>query len=324
MLETTNCWKRDLTDNQIYLGYTFEDLKRLEKYQANSELEKGFYTDYFGIKTDLSFFSITNTHHEQTLGRLPFPCDTLHAEALEYIATVKAVETAKNQFVCIELGAGYGPWLVFAAKIARQNGIADITLVGVEADKERIALMKAHFIKNGLPTWEENVIKPENQIITRCIYGGISESKEPLFYGANGIGDWGGAVSNNSSAEDYRGYELPKQQVPSYTIEDILNDFNHVDYVHIDIQGGEFKSLEHSIASINKKVRFMLIATHSRRIEGELLELFIQNKWSLLHEKPCKFDFNPKLYNLTGMTTLDGIQVWFNANLYEHSDGILN
>ncbi|KTD00215.1 FkbM family methyltransferase [Fluoribacter gormanii] len=315
MLENTSCWKTDLTENQIYLGYTFEDLERLEKYQTQSEVENGFYTDYFGIKTDLSFFSIYNTHHDQSIGRLPFPCDTLHAEALEYIGAIKAVETARNRFVCIELGAGYGPWLVFAAKIAQQNGINDITLVGVEADKERIALMRAHFIKNGLPISEHDEIKTENQITTRCIYGGITESNGPLFYGASGIGDWGGAVSNDSSAMDYRGYELAKSRVPSYTIEDILHDFNHVDYVHMDIQGSEFKSLKHSIESINKKVRFMLIATHSRKIEGELLELLIQNKWTLLHEKPCKFDFNPKLSNLTGMATLDGIQVWFNANL---------
>ncbi|WP_454782247.1 FkbM family methyltransferase [Legionella sp. WA2022007384] len=317
MLENASSWKTDLTENQIYLGYTFDDLKRLEKYQAHSELEKGFYTDYFGIKTDLSFFSLNNTHHEQSIGRLPFPCDTLHAEALEYIGAVKAIEAAKNRFVGIELGAGYGPWLVFAAKIAQQNGINDITLVGVEADIERLALMRAHFIKNGLPISEPDNIKTENQINTRCIYGGISESKEPLFYGASGIADWGGAVSNDSSAMDYRGQELSKSQIPSYTIEDILDDFNYVDYVHMDIQGSEFKSLRHSIGSINKKVRFMLIATHSRKIEGEVLELFIQNKWTLLHEKPCKFDFNPKLSNLTGMTTLDGIQVWFNENLYE-------
>lgn len=90
------------------------------------------------------------------------------------------------------MGAGYDPWLVFAAKIAQRNGINDITLVGVEADKERIDLMRAHFIKNGLPISEHDEIKTENQITTRCIYGGITESNEPLFYGANGIGDWGG------------------------------------------------------------------------------------------------------------------------------------
>lgn len=59
MLENTSCWKTDLTENQIYLGYTFEDLERLEKYQTQSEVENGFYTDYFGIKTDLSFFLFT-------------------------------------------------------------------------------------------------------------------------------------------------------------------------------------------------------------------------------------------------------------------------
>jgi hypothetical protein len=80
----------------------------------------------------------------------------------------------------------------------------------------------------------------------------------------------------------------------------------------MDIQGFELKSIRASLDALQRKVRVLLVATHSRALEGGIIELLHGNGWRLMHEKPCKFTPGENS-ELTALTYLDGTQVWVNT-----------
>jgi len=76
------------------------------------------------------------------------------------------------------------------------------------------------------------------------------------------------------------------------------------------------KSILASIDALNAKVASMVIGTHSRVIEGELISLLRNNDWLLVYEKPCKFHCQSQLPDLVGATYFDGTQFWVNMKLW--------
>ena len=68
----------------------------------------------------------------------------------EWLGCLNAVAAARGQIVAVELGAGWGPWLVAAYAAARRRGIRNIKLVGVEGLPEHVEMMRQHFIDNGI------------------------------------------------------------------------------------------------------------------------------------------------------------------------------
>jgi hypothetical protein len=61
-------------------------------------------------------------------------------------------------------------------------------------------------------------------------------------------------------------------------------------------------------------VRYLVVGTHSRKLDGDLLALMYQAGWDLEHEKPVGFTHNKRLQTLERMTSTDGVQVWRNPN----------
>jgi len=329
-----------LSPYQVFFGYSLDELLLLKKYQRGpSSSRKGFHTDYFGIKTRYSYFSTPtrNMDDQELVIGLPFPGDKLHAEALEYLAAAKAVDLARDQFVSVELGAAWGPWISLTGTMARKMGFRNITLVGVEANRELLGFMRCHFGDNGLPVPDDSGTATNNGIRVEIIHGAISDRSGS---GSFAAASWGGRIID--PATDHR--ETPKWKigaikylkrltniginhgntvsggdpytVPFYCIEDIIAKYPIVDYVHVDIQGEELKAIARSIDCMNARVRLMHIGTHSRIIEAGLLNLLLSNKWVLLNEKPCRFRFplDPDADVVT-RTVVDGSQVWVNPRL---------
>jgi hypothetical protein len=85
--------------------------------------------------------------------------------------------------------------------------------------------------------------------------------------------------------------------------------------IHIDIQGGEYEVCRASIADLGERAKRVIIGTHSRKIDGDLVELFMREGWILEHEKPTKFTFRSNPPSLEAMTTVDGTQCWRNLRL---------
>src|SRR5262245_22328649 len=78
----------------------------------------------------------------------------------EWIAVLEAVVAAGPRFVMVELGSGYGSWMVRAAAALRQvRPATDIALVGVEPDARHYRWMHQHLTDNGLPPRRHHLIQ---------------------------------------------------------------------------------------------------------------------------------------------------------------------
>src|SRR4051794_20708488 len=106
-----------------------------------------------------------NISHEFVAGWCE-PCtETLHVEAalpsfdeeyFEWIALLEAVAAAQGCFTMIELGAGFGRWVVRGGLAAKQRGLP-FKLVAVEAEPAVYAWLRQHFANNGIPP-EEHIL----------------------------------------------------------------------------------------------------------------------------------------------------------------------
>jgi hypothetical protein len=86
------------------------------------------------------------------------------------------------------------------------------------------------------------------------------------------------------------------------------------DLVHIDIQGTEVELCTDCIDALTARVRWLVIGTHSRKLDGDLMELFFSAGWALEHEKPARMV--PRIgVPLGAMCSADGTQVWHNPRL---------
>ncbi|WP_193727359.1 FkbM family methyltransferase [Paraburkholderia atlantica] len=313
-----------LNDNQIYLGINPLELHILDEFaDPLAQPSQGFYTDWSGVKTRLSYFGLPSGTLDSSVGSIPFPDDGVHAEAIEYLAAIKAVKAAKGTFTAVELGAGYGPWLAFSAKSAQKRGMGNIRLVAVEADLDRHALLRTHLADNSLPEPLEPGRDSRESVSTTVYHGAISDSNGTLSFGSKNIHDWGAAPITDGGTIDYRGCNVNARTVNAYTIDYVIRNLDTVDFMHIDIQGFEYKSIKASIEAIRKKVRFLLIATHSRKIEGNLFDLLYDRGWHVLYEKPCKFH-TTNGGSLEAHTYVDGTQVWVNTDLVAREDYVVD
>lgn len=298
-----------ISENQVYLGVQMSDLQGLHRYAVpDATPEKGFYTDFSGVRTRLSYFGIESHPAEHAIGAIPFPDDALHAEAIEYLAAVYALEHAVDSFTIVELGAGYGPWLVFGAKAALRRGIEKVRLIAVEADLQRHQLLYTNLADNDL-------YPPPNgaaDVKISCVHGAISDVNGRVSFGSQSVHDWGASPIEGGGNTDYRGITVEAQEIDTYTIESVLADVTSVDFMHMDIQGFELRSIRVSLDVLQRKVKVLLVATHSRALEGGIIDLLHDNGWKLLYEKPCKFNPGSNT-DLTALTYLDGTQVWVNT-----------
>jgi FkbM family methyltransferase len=298
-----------ISENQVYLGVQLSDLQAFDRYCAPEAIPKtGFYTDFSGVRTRLSYFGIDSHPAEHAVGAIPFPDDALHAEAIEYLAAVYALEQAGDSFTVVELGAGYGPWLVFGAKAALRRGITKVRLIAVEADLQRHQLFYTNLADNGLHPPSSGV----TDVDVRCVHGAISDVNGKVCFGSQSVHDWGASPIEGGGNKDYRGITVEAEEIDTYTIESVLADVPSVDFMHMDIQGFELRSIRVSLDVLQRKVKVLLVATHSRALEGGIIDLLHDKGWKLLYEKPCKFNPGSNT-DLTALTYLDGTQVWINT-----------
>jgi hypothetical protein len=101
---------------------------------------------------------------------------------------------------------------------------------------------------------------------------------------------------------------------------DLVKREPHWDLIHIDVQGAEVEICRSCIDELSARVRWIIAATHSRKLDGDLLELMYGAGWVLEHEKPAKFSFLPNAASLEAMTLIDGTQVWRNPRLLQAGD----
>lgn len=226
----------------------------------------------------------------------------------EWAGLLSAVLDAKNgRFIGIELGAGYGPWVVAAAVAARQRGISDIHLVAVEGDKEHVNWICSHLA--------DNEIDPDKHRILHAVAGTYDGmARFPALNDPRN--EWGGeAIFDGNKRPAGR---LPQGaaryiELPCVSLPTLLRSFDMVDFVHLDIQGSEAEVISSSVECLNRQVRRMVVGTHGRDIERSLRKTMQRNGWSLEIDRPAEVK-RKHFYSRTQLQR-DGTQVWLNPRV---------
>lgn len=276
----------------------------LEKYLVTEKVSvpEHHWVNFLGLKTDTRIFNNKGHLSGTAISTIPVPDDGVYGGSAEYIALLTAVddrllEDGSHSFTAVELGAGWGPWVSAAGVVCKRAGIGNVNLVGVEADKEKFLAMKRHFQVNDLLDDKG----------TNFIYGAAWSEDTTLYFPKSlPIGDWGAGPSSDKSDKDYRGFAYETEEIPAFSLATICEGLGNVDFAHWDIQGAEFPVAQSSAELLKEKFRYIFIGTHSRKIEGDLLELFHSIGFDVLHHSPCSYDYDRTKPTLEGMTTSDG------------------
>src|SRR5262245_39047537 len=290
-------------------------LKAFPRYQGPGA--PGFILDFLGTRTRTSYIS-SLPEHDGVVEDYPLNVGNFHGTTREWAGALRAVLDAHSDFVAVELGAGWGPWLVATATAARMQGITQVRLVGVEGCKEHHDFMLSHFADNGLD--------PDEHALLHGVVGvadGVAEF--PLLpdpsadWGANAIfpeqpGRWKrwlkdalGALLGRLSPVTTPG---PTEKVPCYSVETLLAPYEKVDLVHVDIQGDEAKVIAASHAVLKAKVKWLVVGTHGRQIEADLHADLAGRGWALVADEACMFQqVGDRI-----MLYRDGCQVWRNPH----------
>lgn len=302
-------------EEEIFRGYELDDIERVERLKVTTETPKpGFLIDFFGIHVALD---LIDRPEAVIIDHAPFPWDGYLADGVEYASAAIALEqTSGPTFTMMEIGAGWGPWTTLLAKLALRKGFETIKTVAIEASPARFALLQRHLFNNGLLPDPHATEAHTGPVHIKLLNGAGWWRNTTLFFPATGAAsDAGMAAQVKNKGTDYRGLHLRNQPVRAYSMGDLINNLGTVDFLHFDVQGSEWEILRHSKRILDKKVRFMFVGTHSRQIEGDIVGLFLNQGWKLFREKPCRFYGMADAPTITGLTHLDGGQLWRNMAL---------
>jgi len=279
--------------------------------------EKGYDVDFLGCKIRHEFWPATlRTGISQT----SYP--PLDEEYFEWIDLLESVVSAKRSYTMIELGAGFGRWLVRAAQALRQYNGLPFHLVAVEAEPLHFQWLLLHFRDN-------NIDPSEHRLIHAAV---TDHSGETLFYvgkrkvNAEAAAEWYGQsiatpkeVIKDENYGEYCGFRLIKLRrgwesirVACVTLSEILRDLKFVDLIDLDVQGEELKVISAAIEGTTQKVKRLHIETHSRETEVGLRELMSKFRWECTADYPCgstsQTPWGP--IRFTG-----GVQSWLNPRV---------
>ena len=222
----------------------------------------------------------------------------LNDEYFEWISVLEAATAATQRFVMIELGAGYGRWLVRAAlAVKRHHGDLPIKLIGVEAEPTHFQWLKQHLRDNGIDPAEHKLIE-----------AAVDEKEgEVAFYVGKSDTWYGQAIVDHTNT-------APEtiQKVRTVRLDSILSSLDSVDLIDLDIQGVEFVVLRSAIPALNEKVKRVYIRTHRHDIERQLRTLFRRNGWYKLDDYVCEATQSTPWGDIEFG---DGVQTWINPRL---------
>lgn len=251
------------------------------------KIRKKFYPTILGKKGDI-------------VEKEPIPSDW-HTDIAEVGSVLRAVDLARDNFNIIELGCGWGCWLNIAGKVAKDKGL-QVHLYGVEGDPGHVAFADEAMADNGFTREEYTIVngvaaaQEGFALFPSQIVPGVSWGEEPVF--------------NVSKAKALLYKAKGYVSVPQVTLDKIAGEDTRIDLLHIDIQGGEYDLIKGSMDFLDKNVAMMFVGTHSRTIEGNLIEFLSSRGWVLEVERPAIIGVGMRI-----KTYVDGCELWRNPRL---------
>ncbi|HET7715278.1 MAG TPA: class I SAM-dependent methyltransferase [Bauldia sp.] len=257
----------------------------------------GHVVNYLGVAINRDFLPLLKDVPE--LEGPPIPANW-HADMAEFGAALRAVDLAHGRFTMIELGCGWGCWMNITGVAARRRGLA-VRLIGVEGDEGHIGFAHKALATNGFAASDYVLhrgiaaARPGVALFPRQEHAGNRWGLEPVF----------GASEAEADAA-VRGGRYDR--LPMISLEAAIGGEPRIDLLHIDIQGGEADLIRDCRELLSAKVGYIVVGTHSRQIEGRVMEDLLAAGWKLEIERPGVFS----IVDGVPVVTVDGVQGWRN------------
>jgi FkbM family methyltransferase len=241
--------------------------------------------NWIGVSTRREFFS-----SELEFVALSYP--PIDEQYLEWVDLLEAVTRASGTFTMIEVGAGYGRWIVNAAAAVRSYSGVPCRLIAVEGEPTHFRWLKRHCRDNG--------------VRAKLIHAAVDERRGHVEFAVGDAKGWyGQAIADGTWSPEVT------TRVGAVTLSSLLGRLDRVDLVHMDIQGAEAKVVEEAAAVLDRVTRFH-IGTHGREQEERLREVFAGAGWDPVNDygagTTCSTPWGP-------MTFQDGVQTWTNPRV---------
>ncbi|UOM33967.1 FkbM family methyltransferase [Acuticoccus sp. I52.16.1] len=261
---------------------------------------EGMRVNSFGVKVPEKVIPRAIVAQVPPVEASPIPSNW-HADTAEFAAALRAVELAGETFTMLELGCGWGCWMNITGVVGRRAG-KRVRLVGVEGDRFNFGLAEETLAANGF-TAEDFTL---HHGIAHAQSGTAAFPQQQA-----GEDTWGLAPVFSTDPDAYAAaIETGRYtELPMIAFDALAAEHGRFDLVHIDIQGGERDLVAAGIEALTRTAAYVVIGTHSREIEGAVMETFAAAGWTLEVERPAILSVP------TREVTVDGVQGWRNPRL---------
>lgn len=258
----------------------------------------GHYVNFLGVAVPTKVMDFLHDKGGQ-LDPVPIPAN-YHADMAEWAAALRPVDLAQGRFSMIELGCGWGCWMNNTGVAAKSRGLA-LDLIGVEGDPKHVDLAHESLGANGIGRSEYTIVRgiaaagAGYALFPRRKQDEERWGSEPVF----------GASAQESEKAVASG---EFDSLPMVPLAEVVGDRPKIDLLHMDIQGGEADLVRQTLPLLSERVGYIVIGTHSRMLEGQLMDTLLSAGWALEIERPAIF----KVVGGRPQTTVDGVQGWRN------------
>jgi FkbM family methyltransferase len=222
----------------------------------------------------------------------------------EWIDLLSAATDAGDRFAMVELGAGYGRWLVngaFAYRELKPDGA--IALVGVEAEPTHFAWLSEHMRRNGIEPTEHELIE-----------AAVADSPGRVMFEVGESSNYWGQSIRRSWLSRLRS-SLKTKPVEAITLAAAFKGVDGmIDLVDLDVQDAEADILESGADELDR-VRRVHIGTHSAKSERRLRALFSRLGWKNLTDYRSDTTVAETWWGGRDVYFQDGVQSWLNTTL---------
>jgi FkbM family methyltransferase len=250
------------------------------------------------------------------------PLPAINEEYVEWFDLLETVQAASERYVFMELGAGFGRWMVRAVRLAQQWRGLPCDAIAVEAEPDHFRFLLQHCHDNGI-----------DPAAHQCYWAALTaEGGFVPFYVGRADAWYGQAVAAGpgrppltvAAKRDLKRRavtgcppDTPPDEdiawVPALTLPDIVTSHGGpIDLIHMDIQGAEQAVIPASLSTLTRFVRRMQIGTHGPEIEATLRTALRAAGWELLRDYACGALVDTEYGTLTFG---DGMQSWLNPRL---------
>jgi FkbM family methyltransferase len=290
---------------------------RFEPWQGT--VDAGWTRNWLGVRTRGSIQSASVVSTTSTFVAFDHP--EASEDFFEWLDVLESVVESEGLYTIVELGAGWGRWLVNAATAVRRlDPDRPFHLVGVEAEPTHFEWLRQHLL--------DNDIDPSRHVLVRAAvaasdgrvrfrqgdpaawYGQSIEPEDPAARASGPVSRlirWSRNSTSNFLAHGPTARKI--RRVRAVSLRTLLRPLESVDLVDSDIQGVEAAVFESAAAELDAKVRRVHIGTHGHEVEDRLRALFTRLGWN------CRFDYaaGSDVETPWGPVRFeDGVQSWVN------------